>query len=385
MLIADFDLLIRAKRVICPRNNIDACVEIAVRGDRIVAVGDNIEGTAARVLDFSEQILVPGLIDMHAHPAKTGSVFGVDPDRFMLQRGVTTVLSQGDAGASNLQQYVESTIEASNTRVLLAINLSRIGESTAAGCLERLSDADVNACINAIEQGGGHIWGIAINASHNACGSADPREVVRRGRLVADQTGLPILYGMRRPEDWPFDEQMRLLRSGDVVTYCFRRKPHCIAEEGRVHSAIRDARQRGILFDLGHGTASFDFEVAEQAIDNGFPPDTISTDLQLRHIGCEPQHDLPLVLSKLHAAGMSETDVFAAATSTPAKILGKANEIGSLTVGACADLTILTWNDRHRALTDCHGSERQSGRWTTQMTVRAGEVCDGGDNVSRTR
>jgi dihydroorotase len=166
---------------------------------------------------------------------------------------------------------------------------------------------------------------------------------------------------------------MALLKSGDVVTYCYRREPHCIIENGRVHPAIRAARERGIRFDVGHGMASFDFAVAAAALRDGFPPDTISTDLQARHVGAQPPHTLPRVMAKLRAAGMPEADVFAAVTARPARILNLDGEIGALTPGACADLTVLRWDEDAAPLVDAHGARRAGGCWTTLLTVRGGQ------------
>lgn len=368
-----FDVLVRAGRLVCPKSGLDGPGAVAVRGGHIAAVGRLATDEAVRVIDLPDAVLLPGLIDLHAHPARAGSVHGIDPDAHMLPRGVTTVLSQGDAGAANLDAYLEQMIRPAATRVLLAINLSRIGESTDAGCLADLEDADVDACVAAAERGRDHVWGIAVNASRHACGHSDPREVLRRGLAAAGRAGLPLLYGMRQPEDWPFDEQLGQLRAGDVVTYCFRRVPHCIVEGSRVHPAFRAARERGILFDVGHGMASFDFAVAERAIADGFVPDAISTDLQRRHVGLAPTHDLPRTMSKLRVAGMTEADVFAAVTSRPAHILRRASEIGSLTVGACADLTALAWRDGG-VLADAHGAERRGGCWSVLLTMRAGHI-----------
>jgi dihydroorotase len=145
--------------------------------------------------------------------------------------------------------------------------------SSPGGCFADLGDLDPEACIRAITEDAGRlIWGVAVNASHHACGPTDPREVLRRALAVAERTGRPLLYGLRRPSDWPLEQQLARLRPGDVVTYCFRREPHCIIEGGRVYPAIREARARGILFDVGHGTASFDFPTAEAALGDGFPP-----------------------------------------------------------------------------------------------------------------
>ena len=150
-----YDLLVRAGRVVCPASGLDGPGAIAVRGDRIVAAGDQIDGSAQETLDFPDAMLLPGLVDMHAHPAREGSKYAVDPDVHFLPRGVTTVLSQGDAGAGNWSRYRESIIEGARTRVRLAINLSVTGESIpTSGCFENLDDVDVDACVAAIEDGG---------------------------------------------------------------------------------------------------------------------------------------------------------------------------------------------------------------------------------------
>lgn len=211
----NYDLLIRAGRLVCPKSGLDAPGAVAVRGDRIVAIGREVAGHGTVSIDDPEAVLLPGLIDLHAHPAKSGSIFGVDPDQHLLAHGTTTVLSQGDAGADNCDAFIRETIDGSRTRVILAINLSSTSETGPGGCFERLDTINVSACVSAIERCRSHAWGIAVNTSHHCCGLTDPQEVLRRGLLVAEETGLPILYGMRRPEDWPLAEQLRRLRSGD--------------------------------------------------------------------------------------------------------------------------------------------------------------------------
>jgi len=299
---------------------------------------------------------------------------GVDPDTTMLPHGVTTVLSQGDAGAANWHWYRDGTILGSRTRVRLAINIGARGESKPGGCCDDLAEIDVDACVSAIESGGEWIWGIAMNASTHACGCNDPREVMRRALEAAERTGLPLLYGPRVPEDWALEDQFALLRPGDVVTYFCRKMPYSLVADGRVLPVVREARQRGILFDAVHGMGSFSFPVAEATVADGFLPDTISTDLYAGRDGAVPSHNLPQVMSKFRAVGMSEADIFAAVTARPATILGLEKEIGSLAPGACADLTVLRWNEAPRPLVDVDGILRRAGCWETVLTVRAGEV-----------
>ena len=369
-----YDLLIRAGRVVCPATGLAGPGAVAVRGDRIAAVGDNINGAAQETLDFPDAMLLPGLVDMHAHPAHEGSKYGVDPDVHFLPRGVTTVLSQGDAGAANWTQYRESVIEGARTRVRLAINLSARGESMPGGCFENLDDVDVDACVGAIEDGGKAIWGIAVNISASCCGDTAPHEVMRRALAVADRTGCPLLFGTHRQAEFPLDEQLALLRPGDIVTYCFQSDVDCIVKEGHIRDEVWEARERGVLFDVGHGMNSFNFDVAEAAIADGFPPDTISTDQYLQHVGSSPQHDLPRTLSKLMAAGMSEADALARVTARPAELLGLSGEVGTLAPGACADLAVLRWNPDALPLRDVTGAERPGGCWEPILTVRVGEI-----------
>ena len=369
-----YDLVVQAGRVFCAASGLDGPGGVAVSGDRIVAAGPDVDGPAWEILSFPDGTLLPGLVDLHAHPGRGDSKYDVDPDVHFLPRGVTTVLSQGDAGAADWPRYRESVIRSARTRVQLAINLSEQGEVNPDCCFERLEDADVDACVAAIQDGGDLIWGIAVNTAPAACGDVDPRGIMMRALEVAERTGRPLLFGSRKNEDWPLDEQLAVLREGDVLTYCFIDGVENILDQGRVRDAVWAAREKGVLFDIGHGMASFSFPVAETAIDQGFLPDTISSDQYRRHVGSIPHHDLPRTLSKLIAAGMPETAALARVTARPAELMGLAGEAGTLAPGACADLAVLRWNDEALPLRDVHGVERAGGCWEPVVTVRAGDV-----------
>ena len=351
---------------------------MATSGDRIAitAVGtDAGEGpTVRRRLDFPDGVLLPGLVDMHAHPAIEDSKYGIDPDEHFLPRGSTTVMSQGDAGASNWPRYRERLIGRARTRVRMAINLAASGESNPGFSLGDLAEADVDACVNAIRDGGDLIWGIAINVAEAVCGDCDPREMLRRAIQAGEATDRPLLVGTRHADDFPLDELLDQLRPGDVVTYCLHGLVDRIVRDGRVLDCVWRARERGVLFDTGHGMGSFDFEVAETVIKEGFLPDTISTDQYRRHVGSNPQHDLPLTVSKLLAVGMREEDAWPRITSRPAELLNLAGEVGTLAPGACADLVVLTEANEEVALRDVSGNERPGRIWSAAAVIRGGEV-----------
>ncbi|MDP6116925.1 MAG: amidohydrolase family protein [Planctomycetota bacterium] len=359
----ELDLIVRAGRIFCAVAGLDGPGAVGVKDGQIVAAGQDVDASASRTLDFPDDLLLPGLVDLHAHPARGGSKFGVDPDIEFLPRGVTTVMSQGDAGANNWESYHEKVIRGSKTRVVMALNLSASGESKDGGCFEDMNDVDVDACVRAIEENGDAVWGIAMNTAPVCCGDNDPEEIFLRGLAAAERTNRPLLVSPR---------QIERLRSGDVVTYCFLHEEGLV-KEGRIRDEVWAARERGVLFDIGHGMQSFSFEIAEAAIAEGFYPDTISTDQYRRHVGSAPQHDLPRTLSKLLAAGMPEAELFTRATARPAEVLGLQDEAGSLETGTCADLTVLRWNPQALPLVDVRGIERPGGCWEPALTIREGE------------
>lgn len=371
----DYDLLISAGRVFCADTGLDGPGAVAVRGDRIVAAGPDVKGTAGLTLEYPDDLLLPGLVDIHAHPARGGSRFGVDPDTHFLPCGVTTCMSQGDAGALNWPAYREEVIRGSRTRVRLALHLSKCGESPPDHCFERLENADVDLCVDAIKSADEEIWGIAFNTILEPRLAHDPREIMRRGVEAAESSGRPILYGPRFNVDFPLGEQLALLRAGDLFTYTFSPRPDNIIAGGRVRRDVRDARDRGVLFDGCHGMQSFSFAHVEQAIAEDFFPDTISTDQYNAHVDADPPHHLPRTMSKYIAAGMPEAEVFARSTARPAELLGLKGEAGTLAPGACADIAVLRWNPDGR-LADVLGVERPGGSWEPLATVKSGNPVD---------
>ena len=375
---APVELLVKANRVFSADLGLDGPGAVAVTEGRIVAAGpDAVDRLAQETIDLGDAVLLPGLVDLHAHPDKrpNGSRYGVDPDTELLVRGTTTMLSQGDAGSTDLNAYKASTIGTSRTRILLAINLSRFGEQGDKPSLEDHAALDVERIVRAAQRDNGRLWGIAVNTMAAVTGKNDPRRILSRAIEASEAADGPLLFGSRHGTDVSIDDQLAQLRKGDVVTYCFAGGPENILDDatGKVRDSVREARERGVIFDIGHGMMSFDWTIAEAAIAQGFPPDTISTDSYNKHIGSDPRHDLPRVLSKLIAAGMPEADAFRAATWRPAEVLRVTPELGSLGTGALADLCGLRWNPDGR-LADTAGVTRPGGCWEPIFVAHGGEV-----------
>jgi len=368
--------VITADRVFCADTGLDGPGGVEVQNGKIVASWDNITRRNDDAGHFPNCLLLPGLVDLHAHPGLSTWRYGIDPDTEILTRGTTTILSQGDAGAHTWPLFLKNFIEGSKTRVKLAISPSVKGELEDRGCFVNLNEIDVDACVRTIEEGNEHIWGVAANLTEKACGDNDPREVMRRTLEIAERTRRPILYGPRRePSDWPLAEQLSLLRPGDVFTYCFHSGAESIVTDGEVVDSVWKARERGVLFDVGHGTGTEDMGVGPVAIANGFLPDTISSDVYNKHLGWNPPHDLASTLSRMIAIGIPETEALRQSTLRPAEILGMAGQIGTLAPGADADLAVFRWSDPV-PLARVNGDVQYGPCLKNMLTVRAGQMED---------
>ncbi len=371
------DLVITAGRVFCAETGMNGPGGVAIKDGRIAASGADVSGPATQTLDYPDAIILPGLVDLHAHPAPSSWRWGIDADTMMLRRGSTTVMSQGDAGARTWKEYRETIIDASDTRILMALSPAVIGEYENRGVFIHLDEVDVEECAAVIEADDTHIWGLASNLTDRACGDNDPREVMRRILAIAERTGKPILYGTRKqPYDWPLSEQLESLRSGDVVTYCFIEPEESLDSSGRVVEELWKARERGILFDLGLGKGTSDMGSAEAAIADGFLPDTVSSDVHNSHQDWDQPHDLPMTISRVMATGMAENDAFARATLRPAQVLGLAGEAGTLVPGSCGDVSVLRYREEPVDLADTPDGVRSGPSLEPVVTVRAGRVFE---------
>ncbi|HME60839.1 MAG TPA: amidohydrolase/deacetylase family metallohydrolase [Candidatus Binatia bacterium] len=346
------DLVFKGGRLIDPGGGKDGIFDIRVRNGNIESIGANLASDGAKVIDVKDHIVTPGLIDVHLHLMKGLGAFGVDPDIFGIGSGVTTVVDAGSAGHTLLNVFRNYVTENAKTRVLNYINLSTLGGVSGPG-YSILADPrliDETRIEQAVEANRDIIVGIKIMATGGALGSQGLKPL-ERARKLGDALKLPLLVHIG--ESWTkhaapvhVGDVLKYLRAGDIVTHMFTVHPGGLLDDnGRLWPQVRDAKESGVLMDVGHGLHNLNFDVARRVLDQGLHPDGVSTD---GHRGnrAGPVYDLPTTMAKLMALGFSLNQVIEMATTNAAKLLGRTNEMGTLRMGEPADISVLRMEDR---------------------------------------
>jgi dihydroorotase len=334
---AEYDLVIRNGRVLDPTQKMDRMADVGITAGRIAKIGSNLAGK--ETIDAKGLLVVPGLIDVHLH-ARDATL--LPPE--ILSTGVTSMIDGGSRGADNIMPEIEIAKAAPN-RMRLLINISRLGnnpnpEPRRAEFLDNLDLADVPKAQAAIQQNRQWIVGMKARLSRNIAAGHD-LEVLRLAVQAAAPSGIPIMIHIGDTNS-PLPEILKILRPGDIVTHLYVPPPHGIMDDaGKILPEVRAARRRGILFDFGNGrNEHWTWAVAQSALEQGFPPDTISTDLEV--VGRKEQvFDLPTVMSKFLALGMPLNQVIACVTTNAARTFKEFAALGSLKRGSAADVTLL--------------------------------------------
>jgi dihydroorotase len=330
---ARYDLIIRGGRVIDPSVRLDAVRDVAISRGRIAAVEANIAADAAETLDARGKLVVPGLIDIHTHTARSAEGPGL-----VLQDGVTAWIDAGSQGADHIADTV-AVARSSPQQGRVLINIGRAG-ILADGDTMTLARADVGAAREAIAKNREFIVGVKARLSRDVAGVNDA-EVLRRAQEVASSFGLPVMIHMGQTIS-SFAKLVDLLKRGDVVTHMFAPPPNSIVDDsGHILPEVLAARRRGVWFDIGNGqTGHMRWDTVEAIMKAGFWPDTFSTDwgTNSRTTGVI---DLPNCMSKLFGYGMTVDEAIAQATVNAARIFPLFNDRGTLNVGAPADVAVL--------------------------------------------
>jgi dihydroorotase len=365
---AKYDLLLKGGHVIDPANNVDGLFDVAIVGRYISLVEKDISpACSSRVADVTGLIVTPGLIDLHAH--FYGYVAAVHPDAHCLPEGTTTAVDVGGSGHLTFDDFDEKIISSAKTNVFALLNIA--GEGMVGLPEQDLEGMSVDLTSAKIAQRPDRIVGVKV--AHYRGPSWQPLD---RGVQAAKNAGVFVMVDQAPIKSRPNNEMLlEHLRPGDMTTHCYGFDKPMIDSNDKVKPYFFEARERGVKFDVGHGAGSFSFRIAKHAIEQGFPPDTVSTDMHTSSILVN-QGTMPETMTKLMALGMDLPDIITRSTWIPAQTIGHP-ELGNIGQTAFADIAVLEVAEGDFGLTD-NGSGsrafRTNKRIVCQMTIKDGQV-----------
>ncbi len=351
---AQYDLIIRGGRVIDPSLRIDAIRDVAITGGRIAAVEAGITGDAAETIDARGKLVVPGLIDIHTHAARTPEGPGL-----VLSDGVTGWIDAGSQGADRIGDTV-AVARTSPQQGRVLINIGRAG-ILPDGDTMNIERADTGALRDAIEKNREFVVGVKARLSGAVTGENDD-EVLRRAQEVATFFNIPLMIHMGQSHS-PLSLLFDRLKPGDIVTHMFAPPPNSIIDDdGRILPEVLAARRRGVWFDVGNGrNGHMRWDVVERIMQAGFWPDTFSTDWNVNSPSTGVV-DFPNCMSKLLGFGMTVPEAVERATVNASRIFDVFRDRGTLNVGAVADLALLELRDGNFEFLDNYGNTIQGRR-----------------------
>ena len=363
---ASYDLLLKGGHVIDPTNDVNGIMDIAIQNGCIACVAEDIPAEQAeKVVDVKGLYVTPGLIDLHIHVTPPLDHY-ICADVIPLRTGVTTIVDAGSTGWTNFEKFKTKVIDRSRIRVLALLNIA------GCGMIQREQDPaewDVLAAADMIDRYPDTIVG--LKAAHYRGPDFGPIDkAVHAGR----ETRTPVMVDFWVKATATYEDLLlKHLRPGDMHTHFYARQFPLLDEQGKVQDYVWRARERGVIFDVGHGSGSFWFRIAVPAIEQGFVPDSISTDLHGNSV-LLPDATMPNVMSKFLNMGMSFEEVVMRSTVTPALQIQRL-ELGTLSPGGCADVAMFELREGDFGFVDS-GRARMKGQYRLdcQMTIRGGEV-----------
>jgi len=346
-----FDLVIKGGELLDPARKLRGRRDIGIRTGKIEAIEADIPAARAnRVLDASGKLVLPGLIDLHSHVYPYGSAIGIPADELIPFQGTTTMVSAGDAGANNFAAFRRYVAAATRTRLYAFVHIANIG---LAGFPEpelyHLGFAKPEDAGRTVAENADIAIGVKVRMSENVINQAGIEPLKRSIRACEIAGGgarvMAHIGGVATPE--LMSQILDTLRAGDILTHCYSGAPNNagkftnIVQDGKLLPAALAAKKRGVIFDIGHGGGSFDFTVAEAAMQQGAMPDTISSDIHVFSGNSPGIPYLTNVMSKFMALGFTLEQVVQMATAAPARIINRMPMLGSLQVGAPGDATLV--------------------------------------------
>ena len=371
----DFDILIKDGTVIDPSQRLHALLDIGIKNGKIVDVSKDIPSGGARtVIPAKDKFVTPGLIDIHTHVYEGVGLQGLNPDRFHLTRGSTTVVDAGSAGHLTIAGFRKYIVIPSATRVYALVDIGALGlVNGIRQSMENLENVDPKAAAQAVNNNKPATVGLKARLSRSVAGDKD-LEGLRRTREAAEAANVPMMIHVGDTYS-PLKDILALMRPGDILTHYLHGEEHGVLDSsGRLLPEVLEARRQGILFDVGHGSGHFSFELTEKCIEHGFLPDIISSDVSTRTMN-GPVYDLPTTLSKFLHLGLSLDDVVKMATTNPARAFNYGADLGTLRTGSDADVAIFELRQGSFEFTDSHRTKRTGTQKLFPFsTLRAGKL-----------
>ena len=375
-----YDLLLKGGHVIDSKNRVDGPMDVAIEGGKIARVAPEIPSfQAKKVVSVSGLYVTPGLIDIHTH------VYGITealfPDGYALPSGTTTVVDAGSVGWRDLEDLKSEVVDRSIARVLAFLNIAGGGMTGDKRAEQDVGDMDPEVTAETIAKYPNLLVG--VKSAH--FGGAEGTEWASADKAVeaGERSGTPVMIDFApRPTRSYRDLILEHLRPGDIHTHMYAQHIPFLDENGAVNTYIREARDRGVIFDLGHGAGSFWYRIAIPAMRQGFGPDSISTDIHKDSI-LIPYATMTTTMSKLLNIGMPLDEVILRSTLTPAAEIGRP-DLGTLSVGSDADVAVLDLAQGAFGFVDSgHAKMRGDRRLQCMLTVRGGKIVWDLNGLSR--
>lgn len=371
-----FDIVIQNGHVIDPASGIDEVASIGVSGQKITEVAFS-PLTGKNIIDAAGCIVTPGFIDFHTHLFDGGSVYGLRPD-YMISQGVTAAVDAGTSGSAGFEAFYRSVIASSALTIKAFVSLGATGLCDPEHPQNYAKEKVNIARLKALKEKYPHeILGLKVAMSRHDVGELGIEPLLTAVELADEIGDMRVCVHSTDPV-CDCTQLLAPLRPGDILCHCFHGTGDCILDEQkRVQKAFLEARSRGVFFDMANGISHFSHESALGAMEQGFLPDIVSSDMVSFAYGVSRRNrSLPYVMSKLYAMGMELSQIIRAVTQTPAELMGLSGRIGTLQPGASADITISRIEKCQVSFEDAK-LQYFSGKslLCPQMTIKSGQVA----------
>jgi dihydroorotase len=373
-----YDLLLKGGTVLDPSSKLDGRQDVAVQGDRIARIAPQIAETeAARTIDVTGKLVVPGLIDLHAHVFEAVNRMGVNPDLGGVYAGVTTIVDAGSAGAATFAAFPRHILPHCQTEVIPFLHICQTGLATMPDIIAE-SSINLDDTIKTVVQHRGLIRGIKARMVSPAL-EIMGMEMPKLAKRAARESGVKLMVHIgdteKRYDGNVIRSLLPLLEPGDILTHYFTANPGGVLDgNGRLVPEVKEAADRGVCFDTAHGRMNFSFDVGRRVIEQGILPHCISTDLTVPG-RVLTVHSMTEMMTRFLGLGFTLPQVVTMCTANPARAIGEEGRLGSLATGRQADVSVLEIREGDWTVYDVLGAGLRVDRAVVPfVTVKRGRV-----------